>query len=75
MNAKNFYAFAAFGALAWLHYWADDPKEMVMCGLIAAGSFTMYAIEVVDERMNRMQATIERLWKRVEPSMFRDSGL
>lgn len=75
LKLKTIYTIIGLGAVLWLHYGAETPKQMVISGGIALGCFTMFAIETVEERMNRMQATIERLWKRVEPSMFKDSDL
>lgn len=75
MKAKTLYAAAGVAAILWFHFGADTTKDMVVTGCIGVMFFTLYQMEIMEERMNRMQATIERLWKRVEPSMFRDSGL
>lgn len=67
MSAKSFYALIAFGALLWLHYWAADPKEMVTCALIAAGSFTMYAVQIIEDRCQALDERISRLWELQDP--------
>lgn len=75
MKPSSIYTGIFFGSLVWLHYWADTPKAMVVCGIVAACSFAMAAVHLLEERVVKQGESISRLWERVNPPMYQDSDL
>lgn len=65
-----------YGAGTWIGFVvmlsADEPKSMVIGCAIAMASWLLYLSARQDEVNRKMQDSIDRIWKRLNPQMYQD---